>query len=208
MREKLLAVGLLALACGAALMYISTDYVLSGEGLEPQGTDAPAAPRNVYGLSKLQGEQAVREMMDRYYIVRSEWIYGAHGHNFVRAILRQSRVEREISVVDDQVGSPTYSADLAEALCDLAQTGRWGTYHITNEGVCSWAEFAEEILRLTGSACRVRRVSSAHFRSAARRPLNSRLNKASMDEAGLKRLPEWPEALKRYLLSEGLQTVE
>ena len=196
-----------ALAVDAVMMYISTDYVLAGEGEEPQGVDAPIGPRNVYGLSKLQGEQAVREMLERSFIVRSEWIYGAQGSNFVQAILKRSRHDRELDVVDDQVGSPTYSADLAEALCDLILTDHWGTVHITSEGTCSWADFAEEILRQTGSRSRVRRVSSAHFRSAARRPLNSRLDKTSMDEAGLRRLPPWPDALRRYLIAMGIHTV-
>ncbi|MBR6027605.1 MAG: dTDP-4-dehydrorhamnose reductase [Clostridia bacterium] len=191
-----------AMETGAALMYISTDYVLSGEGDAPQPVDAPLNPSSIYGLSKLQGEQAVRETMTRAFIVRSEWIFGHRSHNFVKAILDRGAKEKTIDVVADQIGAPTYSLDLAEAICQLAQTAKWGTYHIASEGVCSWAEFAEEILRLTGSDCRVRPVPSESYHTAARRPRNSRLDLSSMDEAGLKRLPDWRDGLRRYLIRE------
>lgn len=188
-----------ALSVNAALVYISTDYVFAGQGTEPQETDAPKGPLNVYGLGKLQGEDAIRSLMTRYYIVRTSWVFSAQGSNFVKAIRRLAREKRELRVVGDQVGSPTYAPDLAAFLAALVHSGKYGVYHATNEGECSWAEFAEAIIRGSGLRARVIPVTTAEWKSAARRPLNSRLSKASLDNAGFSRLPPWQDALERCL---------
>lgn len=191
-----------ALRAGAKLMYISTDYVFSGEGEEPHEADAPLQPLNVYGLSKLQGEEAVRSLMRRYFIVRTSWVFGPGGRNFVATMRRLGRERAAVRVVSDQVGSPTYTADLARLLADMIVTERYGVYHAANEGECSFADLAEEVMRRTGSACRVERISSGQYPAAAKRPLNSRLSKRSLDRAGFARLPHWRDALKRYLEEE------
>lgn len=191
-----------ALNAGAKLMYISTDYVFSGGGEEPHETNAPTQPLNVYGLSKLQGEEAVRSLMQRYFIVRTSWVFGPGGHNFVATMRRLGREKTAVRVVSDQVGSPTYTADIARLLADMIVTERYGIYHAANEGECSFAELAEEVMRLTGSACRVERISSGQYPAAARRPKNSRLSKRSLDRAGFARLPHWRDALKRHLNEE------
>lgn len=185
--------------CGAKLLYISTDYVFPGAGEAPYGTDAPTGPVNVYGLSKLAGEEAVRETLAAYFIVRISWVFGVNGNNFIKTMLKLGESRQEVSVVADQIGSPTYTADLAPLLCDLVKTERYGTYHATNEGFCSWVELAEEVFRQRGMAVRVNRISTAEYPTRAARPLNSRLSKASLDACGLERLPDWKDAVARYL---------
>lgn len=187
---------------GAKLLYISTDYVFSGEGTEPHETDDPTGPLNVYGKSKLAGEQAVREALEKYFIVRTSWVFGPHGNNFVKAMLRLGQTRPAVEVVSDQIGSPTYTKDLAPLLCGMVQTNRYGTYHATNEGFCSWAEFAKAIFEAGGRQVQVNEILSAQYRCAkATRPLNSRLSKQSLSEAGLAKLPRWRDALARYLKS-------
>lgn len=188
-----------ALSVGAKLMYISTDYVFPGCGSDPHETNAPLQPLNVYGLSKLQGEEAVRSLMTRYFIVRTSWVFGPGGRSFVETMRRLGREKAVVRVVSDQAGSPTYAEDLAELLADMIGTSRYGVYHATNEGFCTFAELAEEVLRLTGSACRVERITSDQYGAAAKRPLNGRLSKESLDRAGFARLPHWRDALVRYL---------
>lgn len=199
-----------AAACrdiGAKMLYISTDYVFPGIGEGFYEPDDPTGPLNVYGRTKLEGELAVRELLDHYFIVRSSWVFGRHGNNFVKAMLRLAESRREISVVSDQIGSPTYTADLAPLLCDMVMTEKYGVYHATNEGVCSWAEFAQEIFRLGGKAVTVVPVSTSEYPTRAVRPLNSRMSKTKLNAMGFQRLPDWHDALKRYLESEAVGRV-
>ncbi len=188
-----------ALSVGAKMVYISTDYVFSGEGEEPWVEDAPYEPKNVYGLSKVQGEIAVRSLMKRYFLIRTSWVYGVHGKNFVRTMLRLGRENSEVRVVADQIGSPTYSADLARVICDLIPTEKYGIYHVTNEGYVSWARFAEMIMAGRNLPCRVVPVTTAEYAAAARRPLNSRLSKEKLRESGVAPMPTVEDALERYL---------
>ena len=183
----------------AKLLYISTDYVFDGSGSEPREiTDAPR-PLNIYGLSKLQGEEAVRSLVQKHFILRTSWVFGHGGRNFVDTIRRLGREKPCLSVVDDQVGSPTYTIDLAQLIAQMLPTDRYGTYHATNEGFCSFAEFARAILRCEGCISQVFSITSDKYPSAARRPLNGCLSKRSLDENGFHRLPHWEDALKRYL---------
>lgn len=188
----------------AKLLYISTDYVFSGEGTRFYETDDPACPINAYGRSKLAGEFAVRELPDRWFIVRTSWAFGVNGSNFVKAILRLSRSREELQVVCDQVGSPTYTVDLASLLCTIVETDRYGIYHAVNEGVCSRAEFAREIMRQVGDPARVIEITSESYGGKVRRPLNSRMSTASLETAGFSKLPPWQNALTRYMKEEGL----
>ena len=194
----------IAAACreaGAEMIYVSTDYVFGGQGGDaPHEVDDPKAPLSVYGRSKLAGEEAVARLLERYYIVRTSWVYGKEGGgNFVKTMLRLARERDEISVVDDQVGSPTYTVDLAALLCDMALSGKYGAYHATNEGFCSWAEFARDIMRQSGGGCKITSITTDMYPTKAARPKNSRLSKASLDKAGFARLPHWKDALGRYL---------
>ena len=188
-----------ALAVQAKLMYISTDYVFEGTGDQAYEVNDPIAPQSVYGLTKAQGEEAVLSLMQRYFIVRISWVFGENGHNFVRTMLRLGAEKKEITVVDDQIGSPTYTADLAVLLCDMIQTEKYGVYHATNEGLCSWYEFAKEIFRQAGMDVPVTPVSSDQFPAKAARPSNSRLSKEKLSENGFERLPAWQDALGRFL---------
>jgi dTDP-4-dehydrorhamnose reductase len=192
----------LAAACrkiNAAMLYISTDYVFNGRGDIPYETDSPTEPLSVYGKSKLAGEDAVLRHLNKYFIVRISWVFGPAGANFVKTMLRLVETKNEISVVNDQTGSPTYTVDLAILLCDIAQSEKYGMYHATNEGFCSWAEYAEEIFKTAEINCKVNRISSAAYPTKAARPKSSRLSKASLTNAGFNKLPEWKDALKRFL---------
>ena len=170
-----------AVACreaGVKLMYISTDYVFDGKGTRPWEPDDKRAPLNVYGQTKYEGEIAIEELVDRYFIVRIAWVFGVAGKNFIKTMLRLGREKGAVSVVDDQVGSPTYTYDLARLLTDMIQTDRYGRYHATNEGECSWYEFAREIFRQAGmDEVKVTPVSSEAFAAKAKRPANSRMSK-------------------------------
>ncbi len=188
-----------ALSVGAKIVYISTDYVFSGQGETPWKEDDPYGPLNVYGLSKVQGEIAVRSLMKRYFLIRTSWVYGIHGHNFVRTMLKLGREKQEIRVVDDQIGSPTYSADLARVICDLIPTEKYGIYHVTNEGYMSWAHFAQMILTGEGIWCRVLPIPTSEYSTPARRPLNSRLSMDRLRAAGIAPMPTVENALGRYL---------
>lgn len=184
---------------GAKMLYISTDYVFDGSGDAPWEADARPNPLNVYGLSKWQGEEAVRALVERCFILRVSWVFGAGGSNFVRTMLRLGKERSILRVVDDQIGAPTYTRDLAELIARMIVTDRYGVYHASNEGCCSFAEFAAAILSSAGLSCHVQPIPSAEYPSAARRPLNSRLSKRSLDEAGFPRLPIWEDALARFL---------
>ena len=185
----------------AEMICISTDYVFDGKGDAPYETDAPRAPISSYGKSKLAGEEAVIRHLEKYYIVRISWVFGKNGNNFVKTMLKLAQSKDELSVVSDQTGSPTYTADLAALLCDMALSGKYGVYHATNEGYCSWAQFAAEIMRQSGSNCKINPISTEQFPTKATRPKNSRLSKSSLDEAGFARLPAWQDALRRFMAS-------
>jgi len=192
----------IARACNALnskLIYVSTDYVFSGDGSEPFEPDAPKAPLNVYGKSKLNGELAVLENCKKSFIVRTSWVFGINGNNFVKTMLRLGAEKDSINVVCDQVGSPTYTKDLAVLLCDMVLTENYGVYHATNENYCSWSDFAVKIMELSGLKAYINPITTSEFKAKALRPLNSRLSKGCLDTAGFKRLPSWDNALKRYL---------
>ena len=180
-------------------LYISTDYVFPGTGDEPHETNALTSPHNVYGASKLMGEEAVQSHLDKYFIVRISWVFGINGRNFVRTMLELAATHKSLSIVGDQIGSPTYTHDLAPLLADMLESEKYGIYHATNEGFCSWAEFAAEIFRAAGRSVNVTSVPSHAYPTKAARPKNSRLSKQSLDEAGFRRLPPWQDAVARYL---------
>lgn len=188
-----------ALNVGAKMLYISTDYVFPGTGDEPYDEDAAYGPRNVYGLSKLQGETAVRSLMTRFFILRTSWVFGKNGHNFVRTMLRLGAEKKEIRVVCDQIGSPTYTRDLAKVICDMIPTEKYGIYHVRNEGFMSWADFAAMIMDKAGLPCRVIPVPTSEYPTPATRPLNSRLRGDKLTEAGFGPMPTVGDALDRYL---------
>ena len=189
---------------GAKMVLISTDYVFDGLGTEPFEVYSPKNGLSVYGKSKAMAEDYVMNCLDKYFIVRTSWVFGINGNNFVKTMLKLADSgKKEISVVCDQIGSVTYTVDLAKLLCDMIETEKYGIYHSTNEGYISWAEFAEEIFKLSGRSTKVIFVTTEEYRkiviSQANRPLNSRLSKKSLDDAGFERLPNWKNALKRFL---------
>lgn len=195
----------IASACkeiGAKMLYLSTDYVFPGTGDSFYEPEDLTGPIGAYGATKLGGELAVKELLDQYFIVRISWVFGKNGNNFVKTMLRLAETKNEVNVVCDQIGSPTYTADLAPLLCDMIMTDKYGTYHATNEGICSWAEFAEEIFRLAGKRVKVNYIPTSEYPTRAVRPLNSRLSKDKLEQAGFARLPHWKDALTRYLMLE------
>lgn len=198
-----LALAKAAKAIDAKLLYISTDYVFDGKGSEPFAAYANKGPLNVYGLTKLLGEQAVQLELDKYFIVRISWVFGKNGNNFIKTMLRLGQSHDELTVVADQWGSPTYTADLAPLLCDMVETEKYGVYHATNEGITNWAEFAAAIMKEANLSCRIRQIPSSDYPTRAVRPLNSRMDKSALDKAGFTRLPEWRDALRRYLKEIG-----
>lgn len=192
----------MAAACrktGAKLLYISTDYVFPGTGERSYETGDPTGPVNTYGRSKLAGELAVQSLLEKYFIVRISWVFGKNGNNFVKTMLRLAETKAELSVVCDQIGSPTYTADLAPLLCDMVQTERYGVYHATNEGTCAWSEFAEAIFELAGRQVVVHPIPTSAYPTRAARPLNSRMSKERLRDNGFQALLEWKDALARYL---------
>ena len=192
----------IALACreiGAEMMYFSTDYVFSGSGETAYEISDEKAPKGVYGKTKLEGEYKVLENVDRHYIIRISWVFGINGANFIKTMLRLSETHSELNVVCDQIGSPTYTADLAPLVCDMIGSGKYGIYHATNEGYCSWADFASAIFQKAGKDVTVHPIPTSEYPAKAARPLNSRLSKKSLDDAGFDRLPSWEDALDRYL---------
>ena len=180
------------------MMYISTDYVFNGEGQRPWEPDDHREPLNVYGLTKYEGEIAVEQNLDKYFIVRIAWVFGINGKNFIKTMLRLGKERGAVSVVNDQIGSPTYTYDLSKLLVAMIQTDKYGRYHATNEGLCSWYDFACEIFRQAGMDELIP-VDSSAFPVKAKRPSNSRLNKEKLTEKGFERLPAWQDALGRYL---------
>lgn len=184
---------------GAKMLYISTDYVFPGTGERFYEPKDPTGPLGAYGQTKLDGELAVQGILERYFIVRVSWVFGKNGNNFVKTMLKLSENKDEINVVCDQIGSPTYTADLALLLCDMIMTEKYGVYHATNEGICSWAEFAAEIFRLAGKKTKVNPIPTSEYPTRAVRPLNSRMSKDKLEKMGFSRLPSWQDALERYL---------
>lgn len=193
----------IAKACkkvNAKMIYISTDYVFDGQGDTPFEIDGNINPLSVYGKTKYEGELKVKENLDKYFIVRISWVFGLNGNNFVKTMLRLGKEKESLNVVCDQIGSPTYTADLAPLLCNLALSEKYGMYHATNEGICSWAEFAEGIMKKAGLSCKINPISTSEYQAKAIRPLNSRLSKKSLIESGFELLPKWQDALDRYLV--------
>lgn len=181
------------------MIYISTDYVFDGEGERPWEPDDERYPLNVYGQTKYEGELAVEKYLEKYFIVRIAWVFGVNGKNFIKTMLKLSETHEELNVVDDQVGSPTYTYDLAVLLVDMVESDKYGRYHATNEGLCTWYEFAKEIFRQAGVEVKVNPVTSDMFPAKAKRPKNSRMSKEKLDANGFHRLPTWQDALERYL---------
>jgi dTDP-4-dehydrorhamnose reductase len=185
--------------CNAVFMYISTDYVFDGMGDIPfVETDIPN-PISYYGKTKYEGEKIVRKVLDDWYIVRISWVFGINGNNFIKTMLRLSEAHSELNVVGDQIGSPTYTLDLARLLIDMIQTKRFGVYHASNEGFCTWAELATEIFRITEKDVSVNSITTTQYPTRAVRPKNSRLSKQKLIENNFKSLPQWQDAVKRYL---------
>ena len=206
-REKCEAVNVkgsenLARVCGeigAKMVYISTDYVYGSRGETPFEPTDETAPCNVYGETKLAGEQAVKKYCEKYFIIRTSWVFGINGGNFVKTMLRLAETHDTLTVVADQIGSPTYTPDLAKLICDMVVTEKYGTYHGTNENYCSWCEFAQAIMKAAGKSTVVLPTTTAEYGAKADRPLNSRLSKKCLDDAGFDRLPTWQNALERYI---------
>ena len=186
-----------------AMMYISTDYVFDGEGERPWEPDDKRAPLNVYGMAKYKGELYVEELLKKYFIVRISWVFGLHGNNFIKTMLRLGKERGAVSVVNDQIGSPTYTPDLSRLLVDMIVRDKYGRYHATNEGLCSWYDFAVEIFKQAKLDVAVTPVSSDAFPVKAKRPHNSRMDKSKLTENGFELLPPWQDALRRYLLELG-----
>lgn len=189
-------------ALDCKLLYISTDYVFDGQGDEPWRPDCRTyAPLNVYGRSKLEGELAVASAVERFFIVRTAWVFGVNGKNFVRTMLELGRTHDSLRVVNDQIGTPTYTPDLARLLADMIESEKYGYYHATNEGgFISWYDFAVEIFRQAGCSVKAIPVSTAEYGlSKAKRPFNSRLDKGKLTQCGFMPLPDWKDALSRYL---------
>mgnify|MGYP000732015633 FL=1 len=185
----------------AKMVYISTDYVFDGTKDGFYEVDDKPNPVNVYGRTKLLGEQAVQKMLEKYFIVRISWVFGEHGNNFVKTMLRLGKEHKELNVVADQYGRPTHTADLAPLLIEMIKTDKYGIYHATNEGVCSWAEFAEEIFKVAGMNVKVNHIATDEYPTKAKRPLNSRLSKEKL-KCNFRELKHWRNALKEYIKIE------
>ena len=183
----------------AKMLYISTDYVFPGDGENHYLPDSPTGPKGNYGRTKLAGELAVQSMLTEYFIVRISWVFGINGSNFVKTMLKLSETRDTLTVVCDQIGSPTYTADLAPLLCDMIASDKYGIYHATNEGECSWADFSRAIFAAAGKTMTVKNVTTAEYGAKAARPANSRMSKDKLVEQGFSRLPTWQDALTRYL---------
>jgi len=186
----------------AKMLYISTDYVFDGQGTEPWKAECQTfAPLNVYGKSKLEGELAVKELLEKYFIVRIAWVFGLNGNNFVKTMLKVGKTHDTLRVVNDQIGTPTYTKDLARLLVDMMESEKYGVYHATNEGgYISWYDFAKEIFRQAGYATKVIPVTTEEYGlSKAKRPFNSRLDKSKLKEQGFQPLPDWRDGVRWYL---------
>ena len=188
----------------AKMMYISTDYVFDGKGDKPFEVNSSKNGLSVYGKTKSQGEDFVTSTLDEYFIIRISWVFGINGNNFVKTMLKLANMGKtELNVVNDQIGSPTYTYDLSKLMVDMMKTSKYGIYHATNEGYTNWAEFAIEIFKLSNKNVKVNGVTTSEYLklvpSQASRPLNSRMSKKSLDDNGFNRLPSWQDAIKRFI---------
>lgn len=189
---------------GAKMVYISTDYVFDGLGDKPFEVDDRKSGLSTYGTSKSQGEDFVKGISDRYFIVRISWVFGINGNNFIKTMLRLASTRDEINVVSDQIGSPTYTYDLAKLLCDMIETDKYGVYHATNEGYCSWYELAKYVMECANiQNVRINPITTEEYLKSipqqAKRPLNSRLSKKSLIDNGFKLLPHWKQSVKSFV---------
>ena len=185
------------------MIYISTDYVFDGTKDGKYTENDETNPINIYGESKLAGEKYVQEILDKYYIVRTSWVFNINGKNFIETMLRLSKANNQLSIVNDQIGSPTYTKDLSRLLVDMLETSKYGLYHATNEGYCSWYELANTIFKLANINIDIKAINSNEYASRAKRPMNSKLSKDKLIEYGFKPLPHWEDALKDYLIRRG-----
>ena len=209
-KVNVLATSYIARACKkyhAKMLFVSTDYVFNGQGNQFYEVDDPKFGLSVYGKSKSDAEDLVKSILKEYFIIRTSWAFGINGNNFVKSMINHAENgAKELSIVDDQIGSPTYTYDLALLMCDMMETEKYGTYHATNEGVCSWAEYASFIFNEINSPLVVKKVSTEEYmklvKNQAVRPLNSRLSKESLVKAGFNKLPTWQDAVKRYIHEE------
>ena len=209
-KVNVLATSYIARACKkyhAKMLFVSTDYVFNGQGNQFYEVDDPKFGLSVYGKSKSDAEDLVKSTLKEYFIIRTSWAFGINGNNFVKSMINHAENGvKELSIVDDQIGSPTYTYDLALLMCDMMETEKYGTYHATNEGVCSWAEYASFIFNEINSPLVVKKVSTEEYmklvKNQAVRPLNSRLSKESLVKAGFNKLPTWQDAVKRYIHEE------
>lgn len=195
---------------GAKMIYISTDYVFDGKGEKFFEVNDPKNGLSTYGKTKSQGEDFVTSTLKKFFIIRISWVFGINGNNFIRTMKKLADAGKtELNVVCDQIGSPTYTFDLSKLMCDMFETEKYGVYHATNEGVCSWAEFAEEIFKDLGVNVKVNHVTTEEYKklvpNQADRPLNSRMSKRSLTDNGFKLLPSWQDATKRYIENELLK---
>lgn len=182
------------------MIYISTDYIFDGKKDGVYDENDVANPINVYGKTKYEGELYVREILEKYYIVRISWGFGNNGNNFIDTMLRLSKDRESLNVINDQIGSPTYTKDLAPLLVDMIETDKYGTYHATNEGFCSWYDFAKEIFKYQSSNISVRAIAASEYYTKAKRPINSKMNKSKLTENGFKLLRSWEKAVQDYIL--------
>lgn len=195
------------------MIYISTDYVFNGEkGLEDTNSQEvdtsryleyiesdKTNPQNIYGQTKLEGELYVKELLDKYYIVRISWVFGENGNNFIDTMIRLSKDREELNVIYDQIGSPTYTKDLAPLLVDMIETDKYGIYHATNDGFCSWYDFANEIFKVTGANIKINPIKTSQYLTKAKRPFNSKMSKQKLIDNGFKVLRSWQDATKDYI---------
>ena len=181
------------------MIYISTDFVFSGEGERPWETDDAAGPISVYGRTKYEGETEVKSRLDKFFIVRISWVFGKNGNNFVKTMLRIGKENGAVKVVDDQIGSPTYTRDMAVLLADMVQTEKYGVYHASNEGFCSWYEFAKEIFRLAGKSTVVEAITSEEYGAAAKRPAYSILENYMLKMTTDFTFADWHDAIAEYI---------
>jgi dTDP-4-dehydrorhamnose reductase/dTDP-4-dehydrorhamnose 3,5-epimerase len=184
------------------LVYISTDYIFDGQGDKPFEIDDTPVPINYYGRTKFEGEQKVREITEKYFILRTAWVFGKNGNNFIKTMLRIGKEHGAVKVINDQFGSPTYTEDLAILICDMIFTNKFGTYHATNEGFCSWYDFACEIFKAADMNVSVTPISTSDYPTRAKRPGNSRLAKTKLTLEGFNKMPEWQNAVIRYIREE------
>ncbi len=189
---------------GAKMIYISTDYVFNGKGEKAFEVNDPKEGLSIYGKTKAAGEDFVINGNDKHFIIRISWVFGINGNNYVKTMLKLAETKTELNIVCDQIGSPTYTYDLSKLMCDMMESDKYGVYHATNEGFCSWYDFTKYIYKVAGiTSVEVKPITTAEYKklvpNQADRPLNSRMSKASLDKAGFTRLPTWQDATSRFV---------